>query len=112
MKKSVLQSLICVSALAILLTAALSALGFYRLYEGQARRQLQNQGRLILAGLDFAPRPLDYLESLRQSAPDIRLTLIDAGGKAAFDSSVPADGMENHESRREVIQARDRKSVV
>lgn len=106
MKKSVLQSLICVSALAILLTAALSALGFYRLYEGQARRQLQNQGRLILAGLDFAPRPLDYLESLRQSAPDIRLTLIDAGGKAAFDSSVPADGMENHESRREVIQAR------
>ena len=52
MKKSILQSLICVSALAVLLTAALSALGFYRLHEEQAQRQLQNQGRLILAGLD------------------------------------------------------------
>lgn len=54
MKKSILQSLICVSALAVLLTAALSALGFYRLHEEQAQRQLQNQGRLILAGLDSA----------------------------------------------------------
>ena len=106
MKKSILQSLICVSALAVLLTAALSALGFYRLHEEQAQRQLQNQGRLILAGLDSAPRPLDYLDALSRTAPDLRLTLIDSGGGVVFDSSAPADGMENHETRQEVVQAR------
>lgn len=106
MKKSILQSLICVSALAILLTTALSAVGFYRIHETEARRQLQNQGRLLLAGLDSAPQPLDYLKALDKAAPDLRLTLIDSGGRIVFDSNASAGDLQSQESRQEVAQAR------
>lgn len=42
---------------------------------------------------------------------DLRLTLIDSTGKVLFDSSLPQDSigkMENHSSRPEIEQARDR----
>lgn len=106
MKKSIMQSLICVSTLAILLTAILSAMGFYRTYERQAQQQLQAQGRLVQAGLGFARQPREYLASLSRAVPDTRLTLIDADGEVLFDSNAQAETMVSHEGRQEVRQAR------
>ena len=107
MKKNIVQCLILISALAVLLTAVLSAVGFYNVYEEQVQKQLRTQAQVVRDSLEFTEDPLGYLEATKKAAGDIRFTLIDQGGTVLFDSSADVAGMENHENRAEVIRARE-----
>ena len=107
MKKNIVQCLILISAVAVLLTAVLSAVGFYNVYEEQVQKQLRTQAQVVRDSLEFTDDPLGYLEATKKAAGDTRFTLIDQNGKVLFDSSADAAGMENHEGRAEVIKARE-----
>ena len=107
MKKNIVQCLILISAVAVLLTAVLSAVGFYNVYEEQVQKQLRTQTQVVRDSLEFTDDPLGYLEATKKAAGDTRFTLIDQNGKVLFDSSADAAGMENHEGRAEVIKARE-----
>ena len=107
MKKNIVQCLILISALAVLLTAVLSAVGFYNVYEEQVQKQLRTQAQVVRDSLEFTEDPLGYLEATKKAAGDTRFTLIDQDGTVLFDSSADMAGMENHENRAEVIRARE-----
>lgn len=107
MKKNIVQCLILISAVAVLLTAVLSAVGFYNVYEEQVQKQLRTQAQVVRDSLEFTDDPLGYLEATKKAAGDTRFTLIDENGAVLFDSSADASGMENHEGRAEVVKARE-----
>ena len=73
MKKNIVQCLILISALAVLLTAVLSAVGFYNVYEEQVQKQLRTQAQVVRDSLEFTEDPLGYLEATkkRQGIPDL-----------------------------------------
>ncbi len=60
--------------MAVLLTAVLSAVGFYNVYEEQVQKQLRTQAQVVRDSLEFTDDPLGYLEALpkkRQGIPDL-----------------------------------------
>lgn len=106
MKKSMMKCLVLLSCLAVLLTAALSAAGFYGVYERQVQHQLQTQAEVVRNSLDFADDTQGYLAAMKKAAGDTRFTLIAEDGTVLFDSDADQSTMGNHEYREEVAQAR------
>lgn len=106
MKKNIMQCLVLLSCLAVLLTAVLSAAGFYGVYEVQVQRQLKTQAEVVRNSLNFTTDPQGYLAQVKQAAGDTRFTLVGQDGTVLFDSDAQASAMENHEDRLEIAKAR------
>lgn len=105
MKKRIYRSLCAVSALVLLLTAALSMWSFYQLMVDQARRELQTEYEIIQKGLESSQlADVEYLSALDKQFFRTRMTLIDKEGNVLYDS-VGAATMENHAVRPEIIAA-------
>lgn len=64
-------------------------------------KQLQEQTSLVAQGVEFEGS--SYLEKI--AVPDVRVTWIQENGEVQYDSEVASAQMENHRSRKEVIEA-------
>ena len=106
MNKSIRGSLLLVAALAVLLTAVLSVGGCYRIYEQQMMNQQRERTEMLESSMKFIREDVKFLEAVKKAAGELRVTLIDEDGTVLFDSEAPAATMENHNTRREVIEAR------
>lgn len=114
------ESKICrrlVFSLLFLTVVSLTVLGFYLLHFFYSEN-LQNKtneltinGRIIetaIAGLLQENASAEELHDKIQqisSASDLRITIVDPGGKVIADSSEPAENLDNHLSRQEVQAA-------
>lgn len=106
MKRRIYLSLCVMSILAVILTAALSMLSFYRLMLGQARADLAQEYEVISNGISTSRmNDQSYLEALDQQFFTTRLTLVGADGAVLYDSGGREDALENHKGRPEVAAA-------
>lgn len=106
MKKRIYWSLCILSVLAVILTAALTMLSFYRLMLGQARDDLAQEYEMIAKGITESE--LDdkgYLAALDKQFFTTRLTLIAPDGSVLYDSGGREAQLENHVNRPEVAVA-------
>lgn len=109
MTKKIFHSIIFVAA-AVLLANLIIVMGcLYDYYRNVQEKQLQDE--LRLASYAVETEGISYLEKLSGGPyrlpwiADYRFTWIASDGTVLFDTSVPADTMENHKNRVEVREA-------
>jgi signal transduction histidine kinase len=98
-------------ALSFLVIFALFTAGIVILEQGRARRAKADILRERLdayAGqvMQNAPRPVDSL--LNYMPPELRVTLVERGGRVVFDNTLSPEVLDNHASRPEIAQALSR----
>ncbi len=106
MKKKINIQFIAVSSFAVMVTAVMSMLLFYHIFTNQVFDDIEAYAHVI--------QPFDqkFWEQeknlLRLEEDGLRITLIEADGKVAYDSSADQGRMDNHKERPEIRQAMER----
>ncbi len=108
MKKRIRGSILFVTFLTIVLLTCFLTWQFYRSYADQVRDELKNQALVLQSGLEYEGMDMDYVESLRLDASGLRVTLVGEDGGVRYDNTTDASGMDNHLSRPEVRDAREK----
>ncbi|MCL1982851.1 MAG: ATP-binding protein [Clostridiales bacterium] len=108
MRKTIYTNMLFITISVVLVTAVLLALVFYSFIGNQAKLEIAKEAQYFSKALALENNPVAYLESLRLTFADNRVTLISAGGEVLFDSYSDVSGMENHAERPEVKQAVER----
>ena len=95
-----------IATAAILLTAVLSTITYYQVFKEEVMEDLAAYTRLLrdMDAVNDRQKLEHYASEL--SLADIRLTVILRDGSVLFDNMV-ADELENHNSRAEIISARE-----
>ena len=106
MTKRIFKSTFFVAILVIILCSVLIMGVLYKNLENQTRSGIQRQALYVAQGVEFGE--LAYLEELRQSNHEGRVTWIDAKGNVLYDTVSDASTMENHKDREEIIEAFDK----
>lgn len=116
MTKKIFHSIVLVAA-AVLLANLLIVMGYlYEYYRNVQEKQLRDE--LHLASYAVEVEGVSYLEKLSAGShplPGIgeyRFTWIDRDGTVLYDTSVPADSMQNHKDREEVGEALEKGESV
>lgn len=82
-----------------------SACVFQMSAAGDAHDMLAQEARVFSRILDGSDDPAARLASY--NLDDVRVTVVEPDGTVGFDSSTPADSLENHADRPEIKQARE-----
>lgn len=98
-------ALILVGLVAVLLTSVGAALLFHRAFAAQVDRDLARTTRAVAAGYQADENTSHDTLDAALAGSTLRLTLIDTDGTVLYDSTEPADDMENHAGRPEVVAA-------
>lgn len=106
MKKKINIHFITVSAFAVLITALVSMLLFYRVFQDQVFEDIRAYAHVI--------QPLDkqFWEQernlLRLEENGLRITMISENGTVEYDSSMDEGLMDNHSRRPEILEAMEK----
>jgi two-component system, OmpR family, phosphate regulon sensor histidine kinase PhoR len=103
MKRKILRSMLLVSFVTVLLTAALLSFAFYQQLSAEMKQEMKNQAVYIAAGIQ--KDGINYLTSVQGENENSRITLIDTDGTVLFDNRASIDQMDNHKERPEVLAA-------
>lgn len=104
MKKKINKRLIWIALAAIFSTMILITLVYYELFHRQVVEELKIYTRFISRYCD-----MDELAGMEEETlqDGMRITLIDTQGNVFYDSRADIRQMENHQTRPEIIQARE-----
>lgn len=105
MKKRIYRNMFALTVISVLLTAALLMAAFYDVLNKQMESEVKNQAVFFEKSLNLSSDNLGYINSLKLTKQDSRLSLIKQDGTVVFDSFEDAAGMENHSGRPEVKEA-------
>ena len=105
MKKTIYLNMLMLTVSGVLVTAILLAAVFYSFFSNQVKQEIVQEAQHLLKAVARETDPVPYLDSLKLTLADNRITLIAADGEVLFDSYSDISGMENHASRPEVRQA-------
>lgn len=106
MKKKINIHFITVSAFAVLITALVSMLLFYRVFQDQVFEDIRAYAHVI--------QPLDKQlweqerNLLRLEENGLRITMISENGTVEYDSSMDEGLMDNHSRRPEILEAMEK----
>lgn len=103
MKRKILKSMLLLSLVTVLLTAALLSFAFYQQLSAEMKQEMKNQAVYIAAGIEMDG--INYLTSVQGENNGSRITLIDTDGTVLFDNRASIDQMDNHKERPEVLSA-------
>ena len=103
MKRKILKSMLLLSLITALLTAALLSFAFYHQLSAEIKREMKAQAVCIATGIEA--EGIDYLSSLEMQNETARITLIDEYGTVLFDNRASAEQMDNHKDRPEILNA-------
>jgi len=106
MKRTINLYIMLIATAAIILTAVLSTLTCYQVFKEEVMEDLAAYTRLLrdMDAINDKQKLEHYASEL--SLSDIRLTVIRKDGSVLFDNIV-TDELENHNSRSEIISARE-----
>lgn len=92
--------------LVALLVTSCGAIAYYALFERQVHEDMQVTAEIFKDTEFFQTADIWQLEnSPKLEEQKLRLTLLDTDGTVLFDNTLPADSMENHLDRPEIIEA-------
>lgn len=105
-KKKSLTAVIFISTLLVggvvyFLCSTIFIMNLNKYYEGQIYKELQIQSQFISKLLEVSD-----IKSIQEIQTNNRITLINKDGSVYFDNEAPVNSLENHNSRKEIIQAR------
>lgn len=101
MRKKINIYLAVIGGISILMTAILTMLVYYNLYQKQVISDLKTYSVILIAG--------GYLKEAKEVLPieEIRITWIDKEGSVLYESNAKKEEMDNHRKRPEIVQAFD-----
>ena len=105
MKSRIFKGIFLVAILVWIACMILIMGALYMQYNGEYVRELKNEAYLVAHAVE--QNGGKYFADLKL-AENHRLTWIDQDGTVKYDSSVDADQLENHGSRPEVLEAREK----
>lgn len=103
MKRKIFGSMVLISLITIILTAAAFSVLLYQQLENDMERELRNQMALVMTG--YGESGIVYLQEIRGEDRNSRITLIAPSGKVLYDNRAIPSEMENHKDRLEVKAA-------
>ena len=106
MKRKIYWNMCLMALLAVILSAVMATLVYYRNMADEMRREIVTEARYLEAGIELSGPA--YLENLSGSIADTtrsRVTLVAEDGTVLYDNYAAADTMENHGSRPEIQEA-------
>jgi two-component system phosphate regulon sensor histidine kinase PhoR len=103
MKRKIFGSMVLISVITIILTAAAFSVLLYQQLENDMERELKNQMALVMTG--YGESGIVYLQEIRGEDRNSRITLIAPSGKVLYDNRAVPSEMENHKDRLEVKAA-------
>ncbi len=103
MKRKIFSSMVLLSIITIILTAAAFSVLLYQQLENDMERELKNQMALVMTG--YGESGIVYLQEIRGEDRNSRITLIAPSGKVLYDNRAIPSEMENHKDRLEVKAA-------
>ncbi len=104
MKNKIFRAIVALSCMAVLVASLLITLLISQDYFNETKKELGQEAHYISMGLQSGGSV--YLNKLAaENYADMRITIIDAGGKVLFDNQAEADTLENHAMRQEVMEA-------
>ena len=103
MKRKIFGSMVLISVITIILTAAAFSVLLYQQLENDMERELKNQMALVMTG--YGESGIVYLQEIRGEDRNSRITLIAPSGKVLYDNRAIPSEMENHKDRLEVKAA-------
>ena len=101
MNKAINMRMMVVAAIAIIFTAVLCTVCYYRVFREEVMDDLEAYTRL-LAGMSLEECEENEAELTKAG---IRMTIIDKEGNVIFDNVADISGLENHRSRAEIQEA-------
>ena len=106
MKQKILRSMCALLLLTLVVVYGIFCFMMYEQNVTAVRGQLREEALYLEAGVEQMGQP--YLESLHIDANDSkRITFIDVDGTVLYDTDEYVSGMENHNARPEIQQARN-----
>ena len=106
MKKRIYRNMCLTAWIAILFSALLTSLLYYRNLEKQMRQELVTEAKYLEAGMDLSGE--SYLENITKTVNRSnrnRITWVAADGTVLFDNMAESSAMENHKDRPEIQAA-------
>ena len=106
MKQKILNHTSVLVVLSVLLTFIAASMVMYdKLYDNM-KQEVQDETQYIQIGLENFGN--SYLDDEVGNATKSRVTLVDKDGNVLFDSEADVDKMENHSSRPEFVEAKQK----
>lgn len=106
MKQKILNHTSVLVVLSVLLTFIAASMVMYdKLYDNM-KQEVQDETQYIQIGLENFGK--SYLDDEVGNATKSRVTLVDKDGNVLFDSEADVDKMENHSSRPEFVEAKQK----
>lgn len=103
MKKKISMHFLITTAIAIILTAVLTAIVFYRIFRAEVIDDLKNYTHVLKSVLSDG----NYSEMDDLMSENIRVTIVDKDGIVIYDNMADVTGMDNHGSRPEIEDAKE-----
>lgn len=94
--------MLLIAALGICCTVIVMSFVFYRLFCTQVFDDLRSCANIIQKAYEADP---ELFETEADFDTGLRITVIDSGGRVEWDSAAPAETMDSHADRPEVLQA-------
>ena len=105
MKKNINIYIMIIAALAILLTATLCTMAYYRVFRQEVMTDLKVYTELLADASFTGDEETAKVYAKELSNEHIRMTLIDESGKVLFDNVAEVEALDNHSDRIEIEKA-------
>ena len=105
MKRFINIRFMLLSFTAILLTALLCTLAYYRVFANEVMQDLKITTHMLADTENITSTKQIETYARDLSKEGIRLTLIDVNGNVVFDNVAPVSGLDNHKNRVEIADA-------
>lgn len=105
MKNKINSRFMMIAALAIILTAALLTIAYYKVFQKEVFGDLKNICYVLEETEAFEEYKSGQMNQYSQDNSSFRITLVDGNGQVQYDSSVEEEAAENHGNRPEIQDA-------
>lgn len=104
MANKIFRNIFSAALVVIMLCSLLFTVVMYNFIGNRIKSDLSDSAQYITHSLEISDDPISFLHSLES---DTRVTYIDADGTVLYDNKTDAAGMDNHNDRPEVKEARE-----
>lgn len=104
MKRKINLYLCFIAYISIMLTSTLIPGVIWGYYSKHVQDDFKSKGLIIAKSYQLAG-DIKYLSEIKKDHADIRITLVEPGGKVIFESHSDSESLENHSDRPEIVAA-------
>ena len=105
MKRKINTQMTILTIVSVVFTLVLATLAYYELFKREIMKDLRSYAYVIMRS-----GAVDNVEQMKEyvlAESDVRITLIAEDGSVKYDNEAETSAMDNHESRPEIIAARN-----